>query len=168
VRRVKVHAGALMAVFGEHARQQRHAEPVELVGDTLERDGQHARVGEDDLLDVARGRVAGVGGLHVGLHHAADFGQLGQQGGGDPAGVDAGRRNPWRKADFFSTSVVRRSPILANAAIEPGRHIVLGQAVAFEIARKQHMHEIAGQLGHAVLGGQIDAVQMVDAAIRGP
>src|SRR5690606_9019094 len=68
---VDVGAGAFVGILGEHPGQQRDLEVVEEMGDALQRDHQHAGVGEDDFLDAARGRVAAVGGLHVGLHDGA-------------------------------------------------------------------------------------------------
>jgi hypothetical protein len=162
--RVQIHAGALMAVFRQHARQQRHGERVEDMGDALERDGQHAGVGEDDLLDAARGRIAGVGGLDIGLHDAAYLGQLGKEGRGDPAGIRGGSGIPGEEQAFFQF----RGEALVNLGqllVEPSRHRVLGEAGAFEVAREKHMHEVARQFGHAVLGGEIDPVEVVDAAI---
>ena len=70
--------GALVGVFREHAGEQRYAELVHDVGDALERDHEDTRVGQDDLLGAAGGRIAEVGGRDVGLDDLADVRQAPQ------------------------------------------------------------------------------------------
>ena len=71
---MEIAAGAFVGIFGEHARQQRNAEPVKLVRETLHGDREHAGVGEDDLLEAAGGGIAAVGGVDVGLDNFAQRG----------------------------------------------------------------------------------------------
>ncbi|MGC3998786.1 MAG: hypothetical protein QM767_15555 [Anaeromyxobacter sp.] len=88
--RVDVDAGERVGVLGDDARDERHLEPLQRVGDPLVGDGQHARVGEDGLVAGLEGRVALVGGLDVGGHQPADLRQLGQQPlGGRLGGLEA-------------------------------------------------------------------------------
>ena len=87
---VDIGAGALVGVLGKHAREKRNAEAIELVGDALQRDREDARVGEDDFLDAARGGVAPIGGLHIGLHDVADFGETAKERHGQLVGAGLG------------------------------------------------------------------------------
>ena len=52
--RVDVDAGLAVGPLGHDARQERHAQQVQLVRDAVDGDGPQPRVGEDDLGQVAR------------------------------------------------------------------------------------------------------------------
>ena len=51
-------------------------ELVQHVGEPIDGDRLQARIAEDDFVERLAGRVAVVGGLHVGGQHAAQLGQL--------------------------------------------------------------------------------------------
>ena len=85
--RVDVAAGFFVRVLGDEAGNEGHAQFVEDVGDALQRDHEHAGVGEDDLVDAARGRISIVGGGDVGVRDAADVGKLAEQLHRQPLGV---------------------------------------------------------------------------------
>ena len=108
-----VDAGPLVRVLRQHAREQRHAEVVEHMGQPLERDGQHARVGEDDFLDAARGGIACVGGVDVGLDEFAQLRELGEKRGGELARLCRRRRDSWRSE---GTSRFRRRAVRSICA----------------------------------------------------
>ena len=60
-----------VGVLGHHARDQRHAQQQQLVGEAIDRDRLQAGIAEDDLVIALGGRVALEGGLHVLLQHHA-------------------------------------------------------------------------------------------------
>jgi len=62
-------------VLAHHARDQRHALPVERVGDTLHGDRVKAGVAHHDLHGRHRGGITFVGRLDILLQHIADGGQ---------------------------------------------------------------------------------------------
>src|SRR5436190_15942448 len=47
-----------MRVFGHHARNQRHAEQEQLMGDAIDGDRLQARIAEDDFMMTLRRRIA--------------------------------------------------------------------------------------------------------------
>ena len=76
---VNVDPGQTMRVFRHHARQQRHALPVEHMCQAVGADGREGRVAEDDLVHAFRRGVALIGGNQVRLQLALDLGQISQQ-----------------------------------------------------------------------------------------
>src|SRR3569623_3558309 len=64
---MNVDAGVGMGDLGEHARDQRHAGAVEMMGDAVMNDGEHARITQQHFVDAVRRRVAVVGRHHVGV-----------------------------------------------------------------------------------------------------
>ena len=72
---VDVDARLRVGVLGHHARQQRHAELVEHVGQAVDGDGVEAGVAEDDLVEALGRGVAPVGRAHVARGEAAHLGQ---------------------------------------------------------------------------------------------
>ena len=62
-----VDAGAAVGPLGHHAREERDILAVEQMGDALDGDGLQTGIGEDDLLETARGGIARIGGLDIGL-----------------------------------------------------------------------------------------------------
>ena len=59
--RVDVDPGPIVRVLGHDPRQQRHAKPVQLVSDAEDRERPDRGIGDHDLVEASRGRVAGVG-----------------------------------------------------------------------------------------------------------
>ena len=80
--RVYVDARLRMRHFGDDARDKRHLQPQQGVGDAVVADGADGRVAEDDLAVALGRRVAVVGRLHVGLQQPAEVGQLPDEGRG--------------------------------------------------------------------------------------
>ncbi len=74
-----VDAGLGVGMLGHHARNQRHAEQQDLVGDAVNGDGLEAGIAEDDLVEALGGRVALEGGLDVLLQDQADVGHALEQ-----------------------------------------------------------------------------------------
>ena len=54
---VDIDAGRLVSQLGDHSRNERHAQCVQLVRDAMVADGRHAYVREHRLVDAGRGRV---------------------------------------------------------------------------------------------------------------
>ena len=161
-----VDAGALVRVLGEHAREQRDLQREEHVGEALERDREHAGVGEDDLVHAARGRVALVGGGDVGLHQAAHFRQGAEKLGGESVG---GGNGVGHFPEAQALLDLGREPALdlGEQLVEPRGGVGLGQAAILEEAREEEMHQVARQFIDAVLRGQVGAVEVVDPAALG-
>ncbi len=111
-----VDAGAFVRVLGEHARDQWHAEMVKHVGQALQRDDEHAGVGEDNFLHVARGRVATEGGGDIGLDDFAQRGELFERGVSEFAGTGGGV-GVAREAQTFSTSEARRNSMCLSRRV---------------------------------------------------
>ncbi len=63
-------------MLGDDARNHRDVIQVELVRDSICRDGLHARVAEDDLFDARGSRVSIVRGTDVGVEHLPKLGNL--------------------------------------------------------------------------------------------
>lgn len=61
------------------ARQQRHAQQVQLVRQAMVDDRQDARITEDYLVDAARRRIAAVGSLDVAVEEKTNSGQGGSE-----------------------------------------------------------------------------------------
>ena len=80
--RVDVDAGLRMRHLGDDARDERHVQPQQGVGDAVVADGAYGRVAKDDLTVALGSRVAVVGGHHVGLQLLPDVGQLFDERGG--------------------------------------------------------------------------------------
>ncbi len=73
--RVDVDPGRGVRLLRDHARDERDAEPVELVGDAVVEGRHEARVAEDRLVEARGRRVAGEGGLHVRREQRAHRGE---------------------------------------------------------------------------------------------
>ena len=161
-----VDARALVPEFREHARQQRHLEGVEDVGEALERDGQDAGVGEDDLIRAPRGGIARVGGSHVGLHESPNLGQGGQKlhGGLFRVGLRVGVAGV---AEAFLHLAGQAGLDLFQQPVEPGGRLGLGEPAVLKEPREQQVHEVAGQFIDQVLRGQVGPVEVVDPATQG-
>ena len=56
--RMNIDSRALVPVFGEHAGQQWDLQLIEYMRDALERDGEHARVSDNDFFYAASRGVA--------------------------------------------------------------------------------------------------------------
>ena len=84
---VDVDAGLAVRELGHHARDERHAELVELVRDPEDGDGREARVAEDDLVEVLGGRVAVERGLYVLGEGLAERGDRFEQADRDELGL---------------------------------------------------------------------------------
>ena len=69
-----VDPGPVMGVLGHDPRQQRHPEGVQLVSDPEDGERPNRGVGHDDLVEAARRRIAGIGGLDVLGEHATHRG----------------------------------------------------------------------------------------------
>ena len=69
-----VDAGARVGPLGHHPRDEGHLQAVQQVGEPMDRHRLEAGVAEDDLVERPHGRIAVVGGLHVGGKHAAEVG----------------------------------------------------------------------------------------------
>ena len=74
---VDVDAGAAVRELGDDAREQRHAELVELVREAVVDHGGEAGKREDHLVDAARGGVALEAGARVGIGKRAHIGERG-------------------------------------------------------------------------------------------
>ena len=159
-----VGARALMRVLGHHARQQRNFAAIERVGDPLQGDDEHAGVGEDDFLDAAGGRITLVGGDDVGVDGAADVGEFTEQfhrqrpGGAGGIGV-AGK--PQALLEFGDETPVD----LADAFGGGGRDGILAERILVEEAREQQAHAVGTQPVDRLLGRQVGAVEVIDAAV---
>ena len=73
--RVDVDAAEAVGVLGDDARDHRHLEAVQLVGDAVRRDGEHPGVAEDRLGRARCRRITLVGGDRVEGQLASDLGQ---------------------------------------------------------------------------------------------
>ena len=170
---VEIGAGAFVGVFGEHAGQKRHAEAVEFVGEALQRDDQDAGVGQDDLLGGARGGISGVGGLDVGLDDAAQLGQAGQHGVGDFRRLEVGRGGIERaggvggpgEAERFLQVGAEAGADFLQPASGHGRDVFATEGLGLEEAREKQVHDVRGEAVDRGLGGQVAAVEVVDAAL---
>ena len=78
-----VDARSLVSPFGQHARQDRHAELAEAVGDAMDGDGQEPGISHDDLVDALGRGVAALDGGGVDHQLAVNFRQRLEEGRGD-------------------------------------------------------------------------------------
>ena len=162
--RVDVGARPLVGVLGHHARQQRHVPPVERVGDPLQRNHQHARVGKDDFLDAAGGGIALVGSDDVGVDGAADVGKFPEQVHRQCPGGSGGLWVPGEPETLFEFG----HEALVDLADPPGGGDGDGVPVErflVEEPREEQPHEVGTQPVDRFLGRQVGAVEMIDAAI---
>ena len=125
---------------------------------------EDARVGEDDLLDAACGRVAPVRGGHIGLDDLAEGRQLAEGLGRERAGVP-GRIGVAGEAEALLNFLAEPPVNGGQQAVNMRRHVFLGQRGRLEKPRKHQVHVVRGQLLHRVLGGEVDPVEVVDAAM---
>ncbi len=85
---VDINAGLLVGVLCHNSRQIGYAEAVELVSYAVNRDGDEAGIGEDDLLGTPGGRVALVDRLNVLDEKRLDARHLREDRVGEALGVD--------------------------------------------------------------------------------
>ena len=162
---VDVDARPLVGELGYHPGKEGDPELVEHVGEALEGNRKDAGVGEDDLLVAERRRVALVGRVDVRPDGPAHVGQLPERLARERAGPGAG------------VGVMREAQALLDLDLEPcadarqeivhhRRHVLLREPRLLEISREEEVHALPGDLVHRLLGGKVDAVQMVDPAVR--
>src|SRR5881409_2269070 len=77
--RMDVDAGTRVGVLAHDARDDRHTLRMEEVRQSIHRNRLKTRVGEDDLLERLRGRIAVVGRLDVGPQDGTNVRDLGEQ-----------------------------------------------------------------------------------------
>jgi hypothetical protein len=114
---VDVDAGPLVRPFGQHARQERHAQFVEAVGDAVDGDGEEAGVGQDHLVDALGRGVAALDGRGVDHQLAVDLGQGLEEGAprsrpGSSISPSSGRSSD-RSSAAEASSASRTSPDVA-------------------------------------------------------
>ena len=85
---VDIYAGLLVGVLGHNSRQIGDAEAVELVSYAVDRDGDEAGIGEDDLLGTPGGGIALVDRLNVLDEKRLDARDLRKDRVGEALGVD--------------------------------------------------------------------------------
>ena len=68
--------------FRDDARNERYAENVEFMGDSMAGEGFDDRVATDDFSVALCGRIAQIGGFYVGCQRAAHLWQTGHKFGG--------------------------------------------------------------------------------------
>src|ERR1700678_2473459 len=163
--RMDVDPGALVRELGDHAGQEGNLEAIEDVREALERDREHAGVGEDDLLVAQGGGVALVSRLDVRADRLAQFGQppehLEREEARPRAGIGvAGEPQALLYLDFEPSA----DPF--ERVLHELRHVLLLEEALLEEAGEEQVHALAGDLVGRLLRGQVDAVQMVYAAVR--
>ena len=84
---VDIDARAAVGIFGHDPGDHGHPLAVQQVGNAIDKDGEQARIGKDDLLLVGGGGVAVERGLDVRQQHLLDAGQLRHDGLGDLGGL---------------------------------------------------------------------------------
>ena len=141
---VNVGAGALVGVLREHAGQERDPEFVEYVRETLNRDRQHARIGEDDFLDAARGGIPLVSGGDVGLDDAAQLRETPERFGRESGGTRR-RFGLAGEAQAFFEFGGEALFETGEESVDVGGHGVFLERGRFEIAREKQVHVIAGK-----------------------
>ena len=157
--RMDVDAGARVGPLGHHARDERHLEPVQEVGQPVDGHRLQARVAEDHLVERAHGRVAVVGRLHVRGQHPAQFRdafqelhRLGLPQRLEVALLAALRHGVWHGRGL---DTLRRGGPLGREAVPQGAADLRGELVV------QPVHEVA----HVV--GDVAEVQVFTAPIPG-
>ena len=167
---MEVDAGATVCPFAHDARDQRHAQPVELVRHPLHRDRLDERIRHDDLLVADGGGVAGVGGLDIGPEPLADGGKAAEELGGEFAGhlPRLGRLAAGRLVlDALGNLILQPA---ADAVHQHGNlHLQLGGLDRFLVKKtgQQQSQQVGRDCRDGELGRQIAAVQVVDAAHLG-
>ncbi len=168
---VNVGAGLGVGPLGHDAGHQAHADCVQLVGEAVDGDGEQARVGENDLVEVGGGRVAVEGGLHVFDEGAAQGGQLLQELGREGAGARAAgrRRGLGLEAAAELVFVAEAEADLAGELVAQRREqhagvvadVLIGQVLAAEVAGVHELQEQPDDLDDLVARGQKAAVDVV-------
>ena len=88
--RVYVDACLAMGHLGDDARDEGHAQQVQLMGYAVAHDGAYGGVAADDLAIAGGSGVALVGGYHIGGKEAAQVGQAADELAGDALGFVSG------------------------------------------------------------------------------
>ena len=76
---MNIDTGEAVGVFRHDTRHQGNPLPQELVGQTIDRDGEKARITEDDFIITLGSRVPFVSGTHILGNTARSFGQFTQE-----------------------------------------------------------------------------------------
>ena len=142
-----VDARALVGVLAHEAGQEDGPFLQQPMGETMDGEGEEARIAEDDLVEALRRRIAVEGGLHVLGQKPAQLGQ----------GVDEARRDPLRELAAVPAVLALPPAAVAEAAVELAAEILVdvvqlrahveANAVPIRIGRaevtgKEHLEEI--------------------------
>ena len=135
-------------MLGQHARQDLGAEPQQVVGGAVDRDGVQARIAGDDLVDARRRGVGVVGGQHVLAEARADRRQ----------GLEQLRREGARALGAAVVGPGRLGAHAVEAQVDRALEVVLerGDRVGDVVA------QIAAVRAHAVRLGEQHLQQLVD------
>src|ERR1039457_7256170 len=166
--RMEVHARSGVRPFGHDARYERDVVEVEFVRHPLHRDGFDERIGNDHFILAGRGRVAEVSRLRVGLEQFSEARQVGEKLERERARQIGNAR----VRDSGGRGVVQA---LADLVFQADQHALQkrrGYGSDFggvdrlfvEEPGKQQAQKIDRDIGNGMLGGQILAVHVVDAA----
>lgn len=165
---MQVHAGAAVRPLGHDAREERDVFLIELVGEALDGDGFDEGIGDDDFVPAGGGGVAIESGFDVGLEDFAQLGEAVEKGEGQAMGF-AGDVSP---GEAVGRVVFKAFADFVFEGAEDGVHERGGfglelagvDEVFVEKAGEEEAEEVAGEGGDDAFGGQVFAVQMVDAA----
>ena len=137
-------------------RNQRHAERVQLVGQSVVGDRQHAGVAENSLVRTGGRRVAFVGRLHIGRQEFPRRGQPREEPSGDSRGTGIAVVTGFC-IQIVAGEAQSASDLLFEAALDPvqraaqveGR-VVGGQFRRAEVAREEHRPQRLDDVDHDI------------------
>ena len=149
---VNVYARPFVSPFGQHARQERHAQFAEAMGDAVDGDGQEAGVGQDDLVHALGRGVAALDGRGIDHQLPMYLRQSLEELLGDLG----------RIADVVLERPQQR-PQFGCRCVESVAHLAGRGVCPFRRLREKRLEEGSDPHGHASFGQPLAAVLGQDA-----
>ncbi len=172
---MNIDAGARMRELRHHARDERHAQQQQFVGDAIDRYRFQAGIAEDDFV-IALGRwITLEGGLHVLLQFQAHVRQTLEQFDGfllsQSLAVDGHAHLDGQKVLFVAQSTGNLLRKLVVQAVNKIADVILDiadvQILFSPVARIENVEQVAENFSHDLAAGQRFVTEVAGTAALG-